>query len=120
MRASHEWLRAFVPHDLTAAEVERLISTHVATVDKVEALRADLAPIVVGRVLEAGRHPDSDHLWLTKVDDGSGTPLEVVCGAANVVVGTLYPFARTGTVMPNGMKIEKRKIRGVVSNGMLC
>jgi phenylalanyl-tRNA synthetase beta chain len=120
MRASHSWLRAFVPHDLSPADVERLISTHVATVDSAEQLRADLAPIVVARVIEAGHHPDSDHLWVTKVDDGSGTLLDVVCGAPNVGVGTLYPFARTGTTMPNGMKIERRKIRGAVSNGMLC
>jgi phenylalanyl-tRNA synthetase beta chain len=57
---------------------------------------------------------------VTKVDDGSGTLLDVVCGAPNVVVGTKYPFARTGTMMPGGLKIEKRKIRGETSNGMLC
>lgn len=120
MRASHEWLRAFVPHALAADGIERLLSTHVATVDAVEPLRADLASIIVARVVAADRHPDSDHLWVTKVDDGSGEVLDVVCGAANVTAGTLYPFARTGTVMPNGMKIERRKIRGAVSNGMLC
>ncbi|HKS04751.1 MAG TPA: phenylalanine--tRNA ligase subunit beta [Gemmatimonadaceae bacterium] len=120
MRASHEWLRAFVPHTLSATQLAQLLSTHVATVDSIEPLRADLAPIVVGRVITAERHPDSDHLWVTTVDDGSGVPLEVVCGASNVSAGTLYPFARSGTTMPNGMKIEKRKIRGAVSNGMLC
>ena len=120
MRASHEWLRAFVPHALSATEVARLLSTHVATVDSVDALRAELAPIVVGRVVTAERHPDSDHLWVTTVDDGTGAPLDVVCGASNVTAGTMYPFARTGTTMPNGMKIEQRKIRGALSNGMLC
>ncbi len=120
MRVSHEWLRAFVPHSLSPSEVERLFSAHVATVDAVEALRADLAPIVVARVLAAEPHPDSDHLWVTKVDDGTGVPLDVVCGAPNVTVGALYPFARSGTTMPDGMKLERRKIRGAVSNGMLC
>ena len=120
MRVSHEWLRAFVPHSLSPREVERLFSTHVATVDAVEALRADLAPIVVGRVLAAEPHPDSDHLWVTKVDDGTGVPLDVVCGAPNVTVGALYPFARSGTTMPDGTRLERRKIRGAVSNGMLC
>jgi phenylalanyl-tRNA synthetase beta chain len=70
--------------------------------------------------VEAGRHPDSDHLWLTKVDAGGGQLLEVVCGAPNVTRGALYPFAPVGTTMPNGMKIERRKIRGIYSNGMLC
>ena len=120
MRASHEWLRAFVPHALPPADVARLLSAHVATVDAVEPLRADLAAIVVARVVAAERHPDSDHLWVTKVDDGTGTPLDVVCGAANVAVGTLYPFARTGTTLPGGLTIERRKIRGALSNGMLC
>src|SRR6185503_9930090 len=83
-------------------------------------LRQDLAPIVVARVVEAGRHPDSDHLWVTKVDAGTGTLLDVVCGAPNVEAGKLYPFAPTGTTMPDGLKIERRKIRGAVSNGMLC
>jgi phenylalanyl-tRNA synthetase beta chain len=120
MLASHAWLKAFVPHGRTVDETRALLSAHVATVDAVESMRADLAPIVVARVLAVAPHPDSDHLWLTKVDDGTGAPLEVVCGAPNVAPNTLYPFARTGTVMPGGLKIEKRKIRGVVSNGMLC
>lgn len=120
MRASHAWLRAFVPHTRSPAEIARLFTTHVATVDALAPVRADLAPIVVARVVAADRHPDSDHLWVTKVDDGSGEALDVVCGASNVTVGTLYPFARSGVTMPNGMKIEKRKIRGAVSNGMLC
>src|SRR6185503_10549066 len=120
MLASHEWLRTFVPHTLPPSEVERLISTHVATVDSVQALRADLAPIVVARVVWADRHPDSDHLWVTKVDDGSGATLDVVCGAPNVSVGTLYPFARVGVTIPTGITLDRRKIRGEYSNGMLC
>ncbi|MCC6319346.1 MAG: phenylalanine--tRNA ligase subunit beta [Gemmatimonadaceae bacterium] len=124
MLYSHDWLRAFVPHSLSATDVARLIGRHVATIDDLRALRQDLAPIVVARVVEAGRHPNSDHLWVTRVDDGSGTLQGVVCGAPNVVAGTLYPFARVGTVMPTGNKggilIEKRKIRGEWSCGMLC
>lgn len=120
MKYSHDWLRAFVAHTLTPDAARELMTKHVATVDAMTRLRSELAAIVVARVIEAGRHPNSDHLWLTKVDDGSGTLLEVVCGAPNVSVGTLYPFARTGTVLPAGMTIEQRKIRGVMSHGMLC
>jgi phenylalanyl-tRNA synthetase beta chain len=120
MIASHSWLRAFAPHNKSATEIGDLFSRHVVTLDALRALRSDLAPIVVGQVVEAGRHPNSDHLWVTKVDDGSGTLLDVVCGAPNVTVGTKYPFARSGTTMPDGLKIEKRKIRGETSNGMLC
>src|SRR4029079_4920362 len=57
---------------------------------------------------------------ITKVDAGTGELLDVVCGAPNVQAGKLYPFARTGTMMPAGFTIERRKIRGAVSNGMLC
>lgn len=120
MNASCEWLRAFVPVNATPRELRDLFTAHTATVDELVPLRTDLAAIVIARVVEAGRHPDSDHLWLTKVDDGAGALLEVVCGAPIVTAGALYPFARVGTTMPNGMKIERRKIRGVVSNGMLC
>ncbi len=120
MIVSHEWLRGFVPHDLTAAAVGELLSRHVVTLDGLEPLRADLASFVVAEVVEAGPHPDSDHLSVTKVDDGSGTLLDVVCGAPNVTAGRKYPFARTGTVMPDGLVIARRKIRGAVSNGMLC
>jgi phenylalanyl-tRNA synthetase beta chain len=120
MIVSHEWLKQFVPHTLTAQEIGEALSRHCVTLDNIETLGAHLSAFVVALVVEAGRHPNSDHLWVTKVDDGSGTLLDVVCGAPNVVAGTRYPFARTGTVMPGGLKIEKRKIRGETSNGMLC
>lgn len=120
MNASYEWLRAFVDLDATPTELRQLFTAHTATVDELVPLRTDLAPIVVARVVEAHRHPDSDHLWVTQVDAGRGSPLEVICGAPNVTAGKLYPFAPVGTTMPNGMKIERRKIRGINSNGMLC
>jgi phenylalanyl-tRNA synthetase beta chain len=120
MNASYEWLKAFVSFDATPAQLRDLITAHSATVDELVSVRQDLAPIVIARVVEASPHPDSDHLWFTKVDDGSGELLEVVCGAPNVTAGKLYPFARVGVTIPTGMKMERRKIRGIVSNGMLC
>jgi phenylalanyl-tRNA synthetase beta chain len=120
MNVSYEWLRAFVPFEQSPAELRDLITGHVATVDELVALRQELAPIVIARVVEEAPHPDSDHLHVTRVDAGTGTLLDVVCGAPNVTAGKLYPFAPTGTVMPNGLKIQKRKIRGATSDGMLC
>jgi len=120
MIVSHEWLKQFVPHTHSAQEIGEALSRHCVTLDHIETLGAHLSAFVVAQVVEAGRHPNSDHLWVTKVDDGSGALLDVVCGAPNVVAGNKYPFARTGTVMPGGLKIEKRKIRGETSNGMLC
>ena len=120
MNASHEWLKALVAHDLSPAAVRDLLTARVVTVDELVPLRQDLAQIVVARVVEATRHPDSDHLWITKVDAGGPEPVDVVCGAPNVQTGALYPFAPSGTVMPGGLKLEKKKIRGQWSNGMLC
>ena len=120
MNISYDWLRSLVPIAISAAELRDLITARCATVDELVELRADLSAIVVGRVVHAARHPNSDHLWVTKVDAGGAEPLDVVCGAPNVVEGKLYPFAPVGTVLPGGLKLEKRKIRGETSHGMLC
>jgi phenylalanyl-tRNA synthetase beta chain len=120
MNVSYDWLKTFVDFDLEPTVLRDLLTQRVVTVDEVLPLRPDLAPIVVGRVVECARHPDSDHLSVTKVDAGTGELIDVVCGAPNVQAGKIYPFAPVGTTMPNGMKIERRKIRGAVSAGMLC
>ena len=120
MNASYEWLKAIVPFDYTPEQLRDLITARCCPVDELVRLRADLASVVVGQVIEAGPHPDSDHLWVTKVDAGKGELLDVVCGAPNVKVGAKYPFAAAGTTLPGGLKLEKRKIRGATSNGMLC
>ena len=120
MNVSYAWLKTFVDFDLEPKALRDLLTQRVVTVDEVLPLRSDLAPIVIGRVVECARHPDSDHLSVTKVDAGTGELLDVVCGAPNVKAGKIYPFAPVGTTMPNGMKIERRKIRGAVSAGMLC
>ncbi len=120
MNVSYEWLRAFVPFEQSAKELRELITSHIATVDDLVALRADLEPIVIARVVEEAPHPDSDHLHVTKVDAGTGTLLDVVCGAPNVTAGKMYPFAKSGVTLPGGLKLQKRKIRGAISDGMLC
>lgn len=120
MNASYEWLKAIVSFDYTPEQLRDLITARCCPVDELVPLRADLASVVVGQVVEAGAHPDSDHLWVTKVDAGTGELLDVVCGASNVKVGAKYPFAAAGTTLPGGLKLEKRKIRGATSNGMLC
>jgi phenylalanyl-tRNA synthetase beta chain len=120
MNVSYNWLKDFVDFDLTPAALRDLITARAATVDAVESTRDDLRPFVVARVIECARHPDSDHLSVTKVDAGTGELLDVVCGAPNVQAGKMYPFAKTGTKMLAGFTIERRKIRGAISNGMLC
>ena len=93
MNASYEWLRELVRFDLTPAQLRDLLTARCATVEDLVHLNEDLRDVVVGKVVEAARHPNSDHLWITKVDAGGGALVDVVCGAPNVTAGTLYPFA---------------------------
>ncbi|MDQ3135991.1 MAG: phenylalanine--tRNA ligase subunit beta, partial [Gemmatimonadota bacterium] len=124
MNISLRWLQEFLRRDLDAADVAARLAMLGAPVDAVEQLHAELAPFVVARVLDVGPHPDSKatKIRLATVDDGTGAPLTVVCGAPNVAAGGSYPFARLGTRMPGpqGFRVEPRPIRGVVSEGMLC
>ena len=120
MNLSRRWLEALVGRSLDAGEVAALLTARCCPVEGVERLHADLDGVLVGRVLEVRRHPNADRLSLCLVDAGAGEPLEVVCGASNVTAGKTYPFAPVGTVLPGGLKLERRKIRGVESNGMLC
>ncbi|MDX2206104.1 MAG: phenylalanine--tRNA ligase subunit beta [Gemmatimonadales bacterium] len=120
MKASRRWLEAFLRRPLDPADVAERLGMLGAPVDAVESLGADLGQFVVARVTDVRPHPDADKLRVTTVDDGSGTLWNVVCGAPNVVAGGKYPFARLGTTMPGGMVIERRKLRGQPSEGMLC
>ena len=120
MNVSYDWLREFLPLEETPEQLRDLLTSRTATVDEVVRLRSDLEPIVVARVVEAGRHPNADKLSVTKVDAGGDRLLDVVCGAPNVQAGKLYPFAPVGTTMLDGRRIDRAKIRGAVSEGMLC
>ena len=79
----------------------------------------DPAEFVVGKVLEAEKHPDADRLTVCKVDDGSGDPRTIVCGAPNVAAGQTVAVARPGAIMPDGTKLGEAKLRGVKSSGMI-
>ena len=76
--------------------------------------------VVLAKVLDLRPHPDADKIQLVDVDRGDGEALQVCCGAFNMAVGDLIPFARIGTVMTNGMEIAQREMRGQMSNGMCC
>jgi phenylalanyl-tRNA synthetase beta chain len=120
MNISRQWLEAFLRRSLDSRDVATRLAMLGAPVDAIEPVGTDLSAFVVGLVTEVHPHPNADKLRVTTVDDGSGTLFTVVCGAPNVVAGNRYPFARLGTVMPNGMMIERRKLRGEPSEGMLC
>ena len=102
MNVSLRWLEDFLRRELDARDVSHRLAMLGAPVDALEPLYQELAPFVVAQVLEVGPHPDpkATKVRVTKVDDGSGEPLTVVCGAPNVTAGKRYPFARLGTRMP--------------------
>ena len=119
MIVSRRWLEALLGRSLEGKDVADRLARQVAPVDGVAPIHQDLSDVLVARVLEVKQHPNADRLSLCVVDAG-GAPLEVVCGAPNVQAGKSYPFAPVGATLPGGLKLERRKIRGVESNGMLC
>jgi len=120
MKIAESWLREWVNPDLDTEALSHQLTMLGHEVDGVEYEGVGIADIVIAEVTDVSKHPDADKLSLCKVDDGSGELIDVVCGAPNVVKGMKTPFARPGVKLPNGMKLRKAKIRGVVSNGMLC
>jgi phenylalanyl-tRNA synthetase beta chain len=116
---SRRWLEALLSRPLDATDVAERLTMHVAAVDALIARHQDLGDILIGRVLEVQKHPNADRLSLCLVEAGAG-PVAVVCGARNVQAGKLYPYAPVGAVLPGGVKLERRAIRGVESHGMLC
>ena len=120
MIVSRRWLESLLGRPLEGRDVADRLARQVAPVDGVVPIHQDLREVVVARVLEVRQHPNADRLSLCVVDAGGAAPLEVVCGAPNVQAGKAYAFAPAGATLPGGLKLERRKIRGVESNGMLC
>ncbi|HET9949434.1 MAG TPA: hypothetical protein VFQ22_10975, partial [Longimicrobiales bacterium] len=121
MKVSARWLRDLVPGlRLDARAIADVLALRGAPVEEILAPGEGLGDVVVGRVVAAKRHPNADRLSLCTVEAGAAEPARVVCGAPNVEVGAYYPFAPVGAVLPGGVTIRKAKIRGEVSEGMLC
>jgi phenylalanyl-tRNA synthetase beta chain len=123
MKLSYNWLKDYLEFDLTPTQVADAMTSigiEVDSVEEQEEIPGGLAGVVVAEVLECEPHPDSDHLHVTKVNDGTAEPVTVVCGAPNVAAGQKVLFARIGTVLPGDFKIKKSKIRGIESFGMIC
>lgn len=118
MRVPLEWLRDYVDLSLAPRDLAEELTMRGMEAT-VETTGAEWTDVVVGRVLAVERHPSADTLWLATVDVGEG-PLGIVCGAQNLEVGQLVPTALVGATLPGGRRIERSKIRGEVSNGMLC
>lgn len=120
MRISVNWLADYVDLPETIDELASRITLAGLEVEGMERLGEGLDGVVVAQVVESVPHPDAEKLAVNKVDAGTGELLQIVCGAHNYKVGDKVPLATLGTVMPGGHKIEKAKLRGVESYGMLC
>ncbi|WP_028574735.1 phenylalanine--tRNA ligase subunit beta [Desulfonatronovibrio hydrogenovorans] len=120
MLLSLSWLKEFTPYDGSVDELAHRLTMVGLEVEEVKRPFAHLSGLVVGHVLERSSHPDADKLSLCKVDIGTGEPLSIVCGAPNVASGQKVAVAPVGTELPGGLVIKKARIRGQLSQGMIC
>ena len=123
MKMPRKWLSEFV--DLPLEEVgdkafAEAMSVSGSKVEVTEDLTQTIRNVKVGRILSLERHPNSDHMLVAQLDVGADAPVQICTGAWNVHVGDLVPAALHKSLLPNGQKIEKGKLRGVESFGMLC
>lgn len=120
MKVVLSWLREFAEISGDTDELADQLTNLGMELESVQVTGASLDGIILAKVLDIRSHPDADRIRLVDVDTGDGEALQICCGASNMTVGDLVPLATIGAVMPGGMEIAKRKMRGQVSNGMLC
>ncbi|HIR19766.1 MAG TPA: phenylalanine--tRNA ligase subunit beta, partial [Candidatus Pelethomonas intestinigallinarum] len=120
MNLSRKWLDEFVTVHADDKEFDEAMTLSGSKVETTRYLGEEIHNVVVGKVLSMERHPDSDHMWVCQVDAGQGEPVQIVTGAWNVHPGDMVPVALHKSTLPGGKKIERGKLRGVLSNGMLC
>jgi phenylalanyl-tRNA synthetase beta chain len=124
MRVPVSWLRDYVPLEMPLDDLATRLSISSAEVEGIERIGVpdsdgNLGRFLVGRVVEAAKHPNADRLQLCRVDVGEGDPLQIVCGAWNFGPGATVAVALPGAVLPSGIELERRKVRGELSNGMI-
>ncbi len=120
MKFSEAWVREWVNLSVDSEGLAEQLTMLGLEVDDRQRAGGDCDGVVVGEIVSAEPHPDADRLRVCQVDDGTGEPHNVVCGAPNARAGIRVPFARVGSVLSGGFKIKSAKLRGVQSNGMLC
>lgn len=119
MKVPLRWLREFVPLLLPIAELATRLTMSGTEVEGVEQTGAAWPGLVVGKIVALEKHPNADRLQLATVDTGASAPAQIVCGATNIALGQTVPVALPGGTVGD-MTIERRRVRGVVSEGMLC
>jgi phenylalanyl-tRNA synthetase beta chain len=119
MKVSVNWLKELVPLELTADEIAHKLTMAGLEVEEQMPVAAAFVNVVVAEVKTVAPHPNADKLRVTEVDIGTGSLVQIVCGAPNVAVGMRVPCAKVGATLP-GLTIKQAQLRGVESNGMLC
>ena len=119
MKASIEWLKEYSDIDVDAVKLGDILTMTGSKVETIEQRGNDIKNVVVGKILEIVKHPDSDHLVITQMDLGD-EKVQIVTGADNIKVGDIVPVAKDGSELPGGVKIKKGKLRGIDSCGMMC
>ena len=124
MNLSRKWLTEFVDgvsvSDIDDHEFSEAMTLSGSKVETYEDMGAQIKNVLVGKILSMEKHPDSDHMWVCQIDVGQVEPVQIVTGAWNIHAGDLIPVALHNSLLPGGKKITKGKLRGVLSNGMLC
>ena len=120
MNLSRKWLQEFVSVDANDKEFAEAMTLSGSKVELTHDLGEEISNVVAGRIVSMVRHPNSDHMWICQLDVGQAEPVQIVTGAWNIHAGDLVPVALHKSTLPGGKKIEKGKLRGEVSNGMLC
>ncbi|MCI8971554.1 MAG: phenylalanine--tRNA ligase subunit beta [Oscillibacter sp.] len=121
MKLSRKWLQEFVDiGPVSDRDFAEAMTISGSKVEVTEDLGAEIQNVVVGRIKEMERHPDSDHMWVCQVDIGEQEPVQIVTGAWNIHKGDLVPVAKHDSTLPGGKKITRGKLRGVLSDGMMC
>ena len=120
MNLSRKWLNEFVTVTASDKEFAEAMTLSGSKVELTHDLGEEISNVVVGKLLSLERHPDSDHMWICQVDVAQDEPIQIVTGAWNIHPGDLMPVALHKSTLPGGVKIQKGKLRGVVSNGMFC
>ena len=120
MNLSREWLNEFVNVTASDKDFAEAMTLSGSKVETTAVEGEEIKNVVVGKVLSLVRHPDSDHMWICQVDVGKGSPIQIVTGAQNVKEGDLVPVALDGSTLPGGKEIHAGKLRGELSDGMLC
>ena len=120
MLLSRKWLNEFVKTDVSDREFDEAMTLSGSKVETTADLGAEISNVVVGKILSMERHPDSDHMWVCQLDVGQSAAVQIVTGAWNIHPGDFVPVALHKSTLPGGVKIEKGKLRGIPSNGMLC